>query len=286
MSKFDSDSLPLLARYNNTYNDSYPLINADKLAHIRGSGEFNPAPLYEQTTDRGNAYINSFNMSKDKILYPPENVKKGELYITTPGAVQLEGSWDKNTNYELNTENDNYKNYDEYQVWALKTSRLIDPHLLPYLFSKINIKFIQDSVVNYIYQLRNIKINTKQDTENLLNLIMSHYLSYYNSNGVYIKNLNDEQCKFEIVLGNLNKSIIEQYVKQVLSGLSMYEYYEKDISNLPIPLTHPTYANNKGTKILGHVGYFENNHEFTKNINSFNARNNAPGKLFRIDFGN
>ena len=49
---------PLLAQYNNTNSGSVPLIPSDKLAEIRGSGLFNPAPLYPQSTNRGNAFSN------------------------------------------------------------------------------------------------------------------------------------------------------------------------------------------------------------------------------------
>ena len=46
-----------------------------------------------------------------------------------------------------------------------------------------------------------------------------------------------------------------------------------DISHLPIPQTHPVNTNIKGSNVLGFVGHFEDNHKFTKNIDSFNLRN-------------
>ena len=46
----------------------------------------------------------------------------------------------------------------------------------------------------------------------------------------------------------------------------MHNYYIKDISNLPTPLTRPTNTNIKGVNQLGFVGFFEDNHKFTKKL--------------------
>ena len=59
-----------------------------------------------------------------------------------------------------------------------------------------------------------------------------------------------------------------------------------DISKLPTPLSNPVNTGVKGSNVLGFKGHFENNHEFTKNINSFNLRNSDPGKINSVNFGN
>ena len=281
---------PLLTQYNNTNDGTTPLIPVDQLNEIRGSGLYNPAPLYPQTQDNGHAYS---NIKIDPSLYETYKPIQGELYVNPSGAVDIEGTWEKNTNYNLKPPTgDNYEYYDEYQRWALNTIRKSDPYILPFLFSKINIKFIQDSVIDYVKKARNITIETRQDTNNLLNLMLGIYTLYYNSNGVYGTNdyavnaTQEPNCKFSNILGNLNKQIIEKYVQNVLSGLNMTEYYIKDISTLPIPLTRPIDTDIKGSKSLGFVGFFEDNHEFTKTINSYNTRNSIPGKLENKQFGN
>ena len=38
------------------------VIDANTNAQLRGSGNYNPPPTYEQTTDRGNAYVDALNM--------------------------------------------------------------------------------------------------------------------------------------------------------------------------------------------------------------------------------
>lgn len=296
MIDYNVNVYPLTTEYNNTNNNYAPLINIDSLNHIRGSGNFNPAPTFPQTNNNGNAYSNidydKLNKELNNYLYQKTQPIQGNIYISPIGAVNIENTWENNINSKLKFPDNNYNYYDEYQNWALKVARKSDPYLLPYLFSKINVKFIQDSVIKYIKQYRNITIETKQDTENLLNLMMQDYILFYNSNGIYgdndcaTKPIEQPSCNFSSILGNLNKNIIEKYVKKVLSGLNMNEYYIKDISQLPIPLSNPVLISNKGSKVLGHVGFFEDNHEFTKNIDSYNSRDLIPGKVNSLTFGN
>lgn len=283
---------PLLANYNHTNQEGvYPLITSDSLANIRGDGLYNPAPLYLQTTDRGHAfsklpgYSEYFNQG-----YGPVT---GDIYVNPSGAVDVQGTWEKNTNSDIKSQTgDNYEYYDEYQRWALNATRKADPYLLPFLFSKINVKFIQDSVVDYVKKYRNITINTRQDTDNLLNLMLTNYTLFYESPGIFQNNdcatmpYQNDSSHFSSILGNLNKNIIEKYVQSVLSGLNMHEYYMKDISTLPMPLTNPVSVSNKGSKVLGYVGPFEDNHAFTKSIDSFNTRDLIPGKINSTIFGN
>ena len=330
---------PILAEYNRTNSTNTqgvpPLIPADletyswqksnvpvnkyglpeTLTNLRGYGLYNPAPLYPQTTDRGHAWskVDPKPQIFDKSYVPIT----GDVNITPFGATEVQGTWDINTNYNLEyisdnnngnngnnnnknvTENfdtmqdDNYKYYDEYQRWALNATRLSDPYLLPYLFSKINVKFIQDKVVEYVKKYRDITIETKQDTDNLLNLMLTNYSLFKQSNKILGKNNcatnpdEDDVFKFESILGHLNKNIIEQYLKSVFSGLNMHEYYMKDISTLPMPLTRPTNASNKGSKVLAHIGSFQrDNIAFTSAVDSFNIRSANPGVLKNTKFGN
>lgn len=296
MADYNVNVKPLLVSYNHTNDGVAPLIPSDdlnltSLTDIRGYGLYNPAPLYEQTTDRGHAYSQTNSNTKyfDKSFEPVT----GELFQNPSGALDVKGTWESNINYNINSpDGSDYQYYDEYQRWALNASRKNDPYLLPYLFSKINVKFIQDSVVEYIKKARNITIETRQDTDNLLNLMLKNYLLYHSSNGLFSSNDNllypseSQTCSFQSILGNVNKNIIETYVQNVLSGLNMHDYYIHDISNLPIPLTNPVNASNKGSNVLGYVGHFEDNHGFTKNINSFNLRNTDPGKINSTQFGN
>jgi hypothetical protein len=291
MVDYNINAAPLLTDYNHSNDGVSPTINIDGLNNLRGSGLYNPAPNYIQTTDRGHAWsnINNSNIISSEMY----ESKKGDLYTNPSGAVDVEGTWETNTNYNIKPiSGDNYEYYDEYQRWALNAIRISDPYILPFLFSKINVHFIQDSVKDYVKKYRNITINTRQDTDNLLNLMLNTYTLFNKSGGVYQNNdcstntSQNDSTRFSSVLGNLNKNIIEIYVDNVLSGLNMYEYYIKDKSTLPSPLTNPVLISNKGKNVLGFEGFFSDNHEFTRSINSFNIRDVIPDKINNTMFGN
>ena len=189
-------------------------------------------------------------------------------YTTPAGAIQDKNSWSKKINHG--------EYQDEYQLWAFKNLRLTESVLLPYLFSKTNVKFIQKSVVNYVKQFRNITINTQQDEDTLLNMMVAAYTLYLEPEGTcqFTKDCTgNTQNNYSYILGNINKYIIEMYVKKVISSIDMYKYYIKDISNMPKPLSLPTLITNKGSNSLGFKGYFEDNHKYTNDIASFNMQN-------------
>lgn len=204
------------------------------------------------------------------------------LYVTPVGSIEQENSWNI-VKYNLKpVDYTDYGNCDKYQQWAYKATQLLDPYLLPYYFSQVNVKFIQDSVVNYVKKLRNITIETKQDTNNLLEIMLSNYWSIRHNNTAIINNSKtispsgNTECLLSNILSNLNKITIEQYIKNVLSTLNVSEYYMKAISTLPMPLSNPTYISNKGQNELGFIGYFEDNHKFTNNLSSFNSKDLVP----------
>ena len=281
----------LLGEYNHTRNIYPASINIDDIADIRSSGNYNPAPLFLQTTDRGNAFENVNKNMKDTLFEPIA----GNLELSHANSVQLENTWDTNSSYYLNNGNrhmDDSKLYDNYQLWAYNTLRTQDPYLLPYLFSKINVRFIQNSTKKYIKENRNLDINTEQDTEELLQIMADIYRLYYSSNGIVGADKNvkysyqDSNGNVKNILANLNKHIIEKYVSMALSSINMYEYYMNDISKLPTPLSLPTNSNNKGSNELGFIGHFEDNHTFNQNLISYNMRNSMPGTLNYNTFGN
>jgi hypothetical protein len=316
VSNYAVNATPLLTEYNNTNQNYSPLIPADvssinkdsynTLVNIRGNGNYNPAPNFAQTNNYGPAYSNI--KPNNKIIYGPETnslyvnslaLDTNTVNVNPVGAVQSENSWSSNINHNLklnNNDNDlgnsDYSFYDEYQRFALNNVRKTDPYLLPYYFSKINVKFIQNKVVKYIQDARNITINTNQDIDGLLLIMVSNYRSAWDSGGIIGQNPcatnpgEDTATYFSNILAKLNQYTIQQYVKSVLSSLDMTQYYLKDISSLPMPLSRSIATDNKGKNDLGFVGFFEDNHEFTRNINSFNMRNTLPGKIDSVNFGN
>jgi len=287
---------PILSQYNNTNQVLTPLIpsdsnNSNSMANTRGYGLYNPAPQYPQSHNYGNALDNIQPVNNP--IYSPVY---GNLYQTPLGSVEVLGENNINSNISLPGNNlggvsSDYKFYDGYQTWAQNVIRKTDPYILPFYFSKINIEFIQQKVVEKVESLRGIKINTQQDIDGLLNIMLANYSNPAYGGGIIGGNKfankpsEDKNTHFSYILAKLNQYTIEQYVKLVLSTLNFTEYYIKDISNLPMPLSQPVPTDIKGLNTLGFVGYFEDNHEFTKQINSFNTRDVIPGKINSTKFG-
>ena len=270
MSSFSQSNVsPLLAQYGNS------IITGNNLANFRGTGNFNEPPKFEQTTDRGNAYENALNLYSKNNTVKPSKELEGTLN-NIHFHPEIENTWEKNVN-DLN--------YDEYQRWAINSTRKNDKYILPYFFSKINVRFIQKSVVDYVKKLRDFTIETKQDTDSLLIIMRNHYIRFLESKLWYDTDINgmvtpmkSKTCSFESLLGNLNKITIEEYVKQVLSGLNSTQHYMSDISTLPIPLSNPTNSSIKGHNVLANQGPFESSHDLNRAIKSYNTRNSFPSK--------
>ena len=89
-----------------------------------------------------------------------------------------------------------------------------------------------------------------------------------------ITNRGEKPCSLESRLVRLNTSVLEETVKQILSGINMYKQYYKDASSLPMSLDRPVYTSMAGSKVLSESIGFNSGHERTISANSFNERYN------------
>jgi len=268
----------LVAQYGNT------VIDAKSNALLRGTGKYNPPPIFEQTTDRGNAYVNALNIyentspmmsgSDTAVIYEdkleewhkrsPESYKVG----STGMHPEAPGSWDRTPFGE-----------SEYQHWARASVNQTPSSLLNFFFHKNNIEYIQDRIISEVKRIKKIDVS-KQSVDELLIIMRNHYQKALtgwlphegNPNDVYPRG--ETPCSLEGQLSRLNKSVLEETVKQVISGSDMYQQYYKDASSLPLPLTHPTLTTMKGSRVLSENVGFNNGHEFTESIQSYNERFN------------
>ena len=277
--------MELNAQYNNV------MIDANRAAYLRGSGAFNPPPNWEQTTDRGPAYSEAANFYID---HPNDRPKlpslpnaplpdyaaqldqwNDEKFVvgTTGIHPQKPGSW--------NTPNVDGVD-DRYDQFAQRASHLDPNTLMSFFFSPQNVNYIQERIVDEIRKIRNVEISRQSEDELLI--IMNNYyqkaLSGWlphaggNPNEVYPRGEN-KACSMTERLTRLNQAVLQETIKQVLSGVDMYMQYYKDASSLPLPLTRPTYTSMKGSRVLSErIGLNDNSHEATKAINSFNERYN------------
>ena len=129
-------------------------------------------------------------------------------------------------------------NLDQYKTESIN-------HLLEknetnqYYFSKSNIDLIQDNIRYEVYNKTNYIIDRQSDRE--LSIIMrSIYLQYGHNNS---KNLENE-------IKYLNKSVIDYSVPKIISNLTQYIGYKKDLSTLYTPMDNPIVDNVKGMNSL------------------------------------
>jgi hypothetical protein len=106
-------------------------------------------------------------------------------------------------------------------------------------FSDANVQIIQNRLIFEVYQKSKGKWRIgPQSAENLLIIMRSMYFQYG-------KNL-DYAIKEQIA--ELNDYVVGFAVPKILSEIDMYETYRKDITTMPVPLSHAVNLSQSGTK--------------------------------------
>jgi sRNA-binding regulator protein Hfq len=133
---------------------------------------------------------------------------------------------------EIDNGNDNFSNNAVSAIYE------INPLQNKY-FSKSNIEKVQQLIIRNVYLLSEKKHVIGRQDDNTLKIIMK---SIYLQNG---KNLNSN---IEAQIKNLNNLVLDYCVPNILSNIEMYLVYKHDISNLPVPLEHPKFISDSGTR--------------------------------------
>ena len=191
---------PLMAPETSTIGYTLPryaeyginLVSSDDLALVRGLGQFNPAPTYEQTTNRGPSYDEALNYYETSQYYNNDTALKNKIskenepnwsniqasfdnsvkrpFVVGSTQFHLEepGSWSKST-FEANTGS------DKFQDWALKATQMSPNALLNFFFSSDNVLSLQKQISEEVKRIRNIEISP-QSLDELLIIMRNKYL--------------------------------------------------------------------------------------------------------------
>lgn len=217
------------------------VINADDLPKIRSLGNFNPPNSYPLT---------EANSWKD-IKFPKSNSNKPSQQ-------------DRLKDYAC-------KPLDESAYFNQRAFQSTENALLQLFFSEINIKYIQDRVVDEILKLRNQNISTEIDSMNLQNLMQVTFTLAYQ--GKMPQLITDsEVCNLKNLLSDLNKQVINRYITHAVSTIDMHKYYINDITTLPLPLERPTYTSIKGSNVVSQEVGLGTVEEFNRDIREWNNR--------------
>tara|TARA_B000000532_G_C18876593_1_gene410946 strand:- start:1037 stop:1807 length:771 start_codon:yes stop_codon:yes gene_type:complete len=101
-------------------------------------------------------------------------------------------------------------------------------------FSDTNMKVIQDTLRYRVYKNTNQVISNQSPND--LYIIMRSIMLQYANFRVGIDNIIDE-------IKRLNEKVLDYSVENVTSNVKQHQGYIDDISNLPIPMDHPSYYN-------------------------------------------
>lgn len=280
---YNDNNIPTYAEYGNI------VIPSKELSKIRGSGTWSPPPRWEQTTNRGPAMMNSFNMYQKDLPLPIDPSVSESSYVNDPEQMgddlrkraYVVGS--TGLHADLTSWNTpSYKNgaQNQYVEWALKSvmpGGITPTPLLIYFFSTENVNYIQNRIRNEVKKHVGIEIND-QSVDEILIIMRNHLIYAYSgwlpNNSGLITDRGPKECSLQERLVRLNKSVIEEAVKQVFSGINQYKQYTKDISSLPMPLSHPTYTSMSGSKELSENIGFNSGLERSIASQSYNQRFN------------
>lgn len=112
-------------------------------------------------------------------------------------------------------------------------------------FSASNFQIIQNGIRKAVFDQTGTIIDPV-GSDDLFMIMRAIYLQY-------CRNL-PTQIKEQIV--DLNERIVAWCVPKIVSEISMFETYKKDISTLPIPMSHPVNISSAGTRSLPYKPFF------------------------------
>lgn len=112
-------------------------------------------------------------------------------------------------------------------------------------FSKENFQIIQNKIRFDVYQ-KTGQVIDPQSSDDLFMVMRAIYLQY------------GRNLPYDIPgqIQELNTRVAAWCVPKIVSEMSMYQQYLKDISTLPVPLTHPVNQSSAGTKSLPFKPFF------------------------------
>jgi hypothetical protein len=281
MNAYD-DKMVTLSQYGNI------LMPSKDVAMARGSGNYNPGPRWQQSTNRGPAFSKAYESSG---MMPNPNKADDLMAADLEDAYKASDELRKrayvvgNTGFHTETEKWTTPEFEgvdnRYEMWALRSlvpGGMTPTPLIKYLFSIENVNYIQERIKSEITKHTGHQINN-QSIDEILVIMRSTLLYAYsgwlpNKDKNAITDRGEKNVSLEDRLTRINKSIIEEAVKQVLSGINQYKQYTKDISSLPMPLSMPVYTSMSGSRTVSENIGFNSGHERTIAANSYNMRFN------------
>jgi hypothetical protein len=108
-------------------------------------------------------------------------------------------------------------------------------------FSRQNIEALQVGIKNMVALRSNGEFIIGKQSEVELQVVMR---------AIYLKHAKHLETNLLEQVRELNGHIIEFCVPRIIEEIRMFNYYKKDISNLPVPLERGQFSSSKGLRTL------------------------------------
>lgn len=262
---------------------------------------FTNALNYYENNNGGQNYYNADQNLKNSIRAKTKDpIYQTDLEDRRPYVVgtslihpEVPGSWSNQTFQCMDGSS-------EYVKWAQNSLQMQPNALMIFFFSKENIEYLQNQMIKEVKRIKNTDI-AKQSVDELLIIMrakfiyaLSGWLPYGNqpavqdkvfARGTIMNYTKDGQTRayssdpndgasLTNQIERLNRAVLEECIKSILSGIDMYKKYYEDKSSLPMPLSRPVLTSEKGSRVLQTPVGFESGHPFTKAVDSYNERYN------------
>jgi hypothetical protein len=280
----------LSAQYNNT------VTTPGQLSELRGSGLFETNYPLSSNWPRANFNPDTSNYVKglfgpshvsrlkptahEPMLVFPQYGSKWDLSNLAPVGKRVNDQWvfTKDQSSIPPGSKDSLEG-DPYLQFGLQANHTTPTALNSLFFNKTNVQYLQKRIIDDVFQLTGVKI--KPQSEDSLLVIMNNkyqyslYGSLPTSSVVHLAlpRTDNKPCSLKDRLIRLNQAVLQDCVKQIISGMNMYMTYYKDASSLPTPLSRPVNVSPKGGRVLQeNIGLHSGN---SRGIQSFNLRNSV-----------
>lgn len=266
----------LVAQYNNK------LTTPGNLSEIRGSGNFTTTNMSSNWVPadfnrNSSTYVRNLSdsplpgnsMGYDISSVAPVSSRKNDEFEYTKD----QSSMPPNSKQSLEG--------DPYLQFGLGAIKETPTALNTLFFSSPNVKYIQKRIIDDIFQLTGVRIRAQ--SENAIMIVMVNKYQYGQSGWLPAQSVvhlalprGEKSCSLTDRLNRLNQATLQDLIQQILSGMSMYTKYYKDASSMPVPLSHPTIATMKGSRVIpfSNVGMNDEASRTAREIASFNMRDN------------
>lgn len=164
-----------------------------------------------------------------------------------------------------------------YLNYVRKATNLDDNPVMNLLFSTENVNHIHKSIIDEVKKIRGITVSRQSDNE-LLPIMVNFYVYSLSTGSQGNGNFGgwpSGNCIFQDMIQKLNKAVIQECVKQVLSGIDIYLDYTKHKTTMPLPLELPTQTSSKGANVLTNsIGLTHGNDNYA--VNQYNTQAALP----------